>query len=224
MPQACRPTTGLQSTSHQGFEARSMKVTGPGGIGSSSGARAVARAPAAMASASSAPGRGRRRQPGAPRCRRPRRHGRRRPDRPAGRRRAAGAQAPGRAAAPGASSTCWARSSSACWKASSPAGDLDRLRRAVRDERDATEDPGLEAVLDEIELRAAVEMAKLGAVGPCGLTARDSVAWIETAVPFAISPPRVSGCIRGLGVSMKAAAVLADRPALPSFGGRSVHE
>jgi hypothetical protein len=41
------------------------------------------------------------------------------------------------------------------------AGDLDRLRRAIRDERDATEDPGLEAVLDEIELRAAVEMAKL---------------------------------------------------------------
>jgi hypothetical protein len=39
--------------------------------------------------------------------------------------------------------------------------DLDRLRRAIRDERDATEDPGLEAVLDEIELRAAVEMAKL---------------------------------------------------------------
>lgn len=41
------------------------------------------------------------------------------------------------------------------------ASDLDRLRRAVRDERDTTEDPGLEAVLDEIELRAAVEMAKL---------------------------------------------------------------
>ena len=41
------------------------------------------------------------------------------------------------------------------------ASDLDRLRRAIRDERDATEDPGLEAVLDEIELRAAVEMAKL---------------------------------------------------------------
>jgi hypothetical protein len=40
-------------------------------------------------------------------------------------------------------------------------GDLDRLRRAIRDERDATEDPGLEAVLDEIELRAAVEIAKL---------------------------------------------------------------
>lgn len=39
--------------------------------------------------------------------------------------------------------------------------DLDRLRRAVRDERDRTEDPALEAVLDEIELRAAVEMAKL---------------------------------------------------------------
>lgn len=39
--------------------------------------------------------------------------------------------------------------------------ELDRLRRAVRDERDQTEDPALEAVLDEIELRAAVEMAKL---------------------------------------------------------------
>jgi hypothetical protein len=41
------------------------------------------------------------------------------------------------------------------------AGELDRLRRAVRDERDGTEDPALEAVLDEIELRAAVEVAKL---------------------------------------------------------------
>jgi hypothetical protein len=39
--------------------------------------------------------------------------------------------------------------------------ELDRLRRAVRDERDQTEDPALEAVLDEIELRAAVEVAKL---------------------------------------------------------------
>jgi hypothetical protein len=39
--------------------------------------------------------------------------------------------------------------------------DLDRLRRAVRDERERTEDPALEAVLDEIELRAAVEVAKL---------------------------------------------------------------
>jgi hypothetical protein len=39
--------------------------------------------------------------------------------------------------------------------------DLDRLRRAVRDERDNTDDPNLEAVLDDIELRAAVEMAKL---------------------------------------------------------------
>lgn len=41
------------------------------------------------------------------------------------------------------------------------ATSLDRLRRAVRDERSNTEDPDLEAVLDDIELRAAVEMAKL---------------------------------------------------------------
>ncbi|HVI33109.1 flagellar assembly protein FliX [Phenylobacterium sp.] len=39
--------------------------------------------------------------------------------------------------------------------------DLDRLRRAVRDERAQTDDPKLEAVLEEIEVRAAVEMAKL---------------------------------------------------------------
>jgi hypothetical protein len=39
--------------------------------------------------------------------------------------------------------------------------DLDRLRRAVREQRAGTDDPRLEAVLDEIELRAAVEVAKL---------------------------------------------------------------
>jgi hypothetical protein len=39
--------------------------------------------------------------------------------------------------------------------------DLDRLRRAVREERAGTDDPKLEAVLEEIELRAAVEVAKL---------------------------------------------------------------
>ena len=40
-------------------------------------------------------------------------------------------------------------------------GQLDRLRRAVRDERGRTDEPRLEGVLDEIELRAAVEIAKL---------------------------------------------------------------
>jgi hypothetical protein len=39
--------------------------------------------------------------------------------------------------------------------------DLERLRRAVRDARDGTDDAGLEVVLDEIETRAAVELAKL---------------------------------------------------------------
>ncbi|MFC3080311.1 flagellar assembly protein FliX [Phenylobacterium terrae] len=37
---------------------------------------------------------------------------------------------------------------------------LERLRRAVREERDQTDDPALEAVLNEIETRAAVELAK----------------------------------------------------------------
>ncbi|RAK52338.1 flagellar assembly protein FliX [Phenylobacterium deserti] len=39
--------------------------------------------------------------------------------------------------------------------------ELDRLQRAIREERTNTDDPRLEAVLDEIEVRAAVEIAKL---------------------------------------------------------------
>jgi hypothetical protein len=38
--------------------------------------------------------------------------------------------------------------------------DLDRLARAVREERIATGEEGLDEVLNEIETRAAVEMAK----------------------------------------------------------------
>jgi hypothetical protein len=40
-------------------------------------------------------------------------------------------------------------------------GDLERLQRAVREERAATDEPGLEGLLNEIETRAAVELAKL---------------------------------------------------------------
>ena len=39
--------------------------------------------------------------------------------------------------------------------------DLDRLMRAVREERLATDDGALEGILNEIETRAAVELAKL---------------------------------------------------------------
>lgn len=41
------------------------------------------------------------------------------------------------------------------------ADHLERLRRAVREQRDAVDDPALSSLLDEIETRAAVEMAKL---------------------------------------------------------------
>ncbi len=41
--------------------------------------------------------------------------------------------------------------------------DLHRLAAAVREQREATSDPALEAVLDQIEARAAVELAKLEA-------------------------------------------------------------
>jgi hypothetical protein len=39
--------------------------------------------------------------------------------------------------------------------------DLERMRRALREERAATDDPKLEDLLDQIETRALVEMAKL---------------------------------------------------------------
>ena len=42
-----------------------------------------------------------------------------------------------------------------------PPAALERLIAAIREERSGTEDPRLEGVLDEIEPRAAVEMAKL---------------------------------------------------------------
>jgi hypothetical protein len=45
--------------------------------------------------------------------------------------------------------------------AASPA-TLDNLAKTVREQRDATDDPSLEDVLNQIETRAAVELAKLG--------------------------------------------------------------
>jgi hypothetical protein len=41
---------------------------------------------------------------------------------------------------------------------------LDNLARAVREQRESTDDPGLEDVLNQIETRAAVELAKLDPV------------------------------------------------------------
>lgn len=46
---------------------------------------------------------------------------------------------------------------------------LERLTRAVREERAATEDAALEGVLNEIETRAAVELAKLEMARNAGL-------------------------------------------------------
>jgi len=38
---------------------------------------------------------------------------------------------------------------------------LERLTRAVREQRSVTDDPNLEGLLDQVETRAAVELAKL---------------------------------------------------------------
>ena len=46
------------------------------------------------------------------------------------------------------------------------AADLQRLAATVREQRDNTGDPGLQALLDQIETRAAVELAKLEPRGP----------------------------------------------------------
>lgn len=42
-----------------------------------------------------------------------------------------------------------------------PRGDLERIAASVERQRAKTDDPALEAILDEIELRAKVELAKL---------------------------------------------------------------
>lgn len=44
-------------------------------------------------------------------------------------------------------------------------GTLERLTRAIREQRENTDDPKLEGVLNEIETRAAVELAKLQSRG-----------------------------------------------------------
>ncbi len=41
---------------------------------------------------------------------------------------------------------------------------LDNLARAVREQRESTDDPQLNDVLNQIETRAAVELAKLGTI------------------------------------------------------------
>jgi hypothetical protein len=41
---------------------------------------------------------------------------------------------------------------------------LDNLARAVREQRESTDDPRLNDVLNQIETRAAVELAKLGVI------------------------------------------------------------
>ncbi|CAN5274446.1 flagellar assembly regulator FliX [soil metagenome] len=46
-----------------------------------------------------------------------------------------------------------------------PASALDRLSRAVRERRGEVDDPGLQDVLEAIETRAAVELAKREAAG-----------------------------------------------------------
>ena len=49
-----------------------------------------------------------------------------------------------------------------------PRADLERIAASVEQRRTQTDDPALESILDEIELRAKVELAKLEREGPAG--------------------------------------------------------
>lgn len=49
-----------------------------------------------------------------------------------------------------------------------PKAELERIAASVERQRAHTDDPALEAILDEIELRAKVELAKLEREGPAG--------------------------------------------------------
>jgi hypothetical protein len=53
-----------------------------------------------------------------------------------------------------------------------PLSTLTRLESLVAEERAVTDDPGLNAILDEIELRTAVELAKLEVAGVLGSSPR----------------------------------------------------
>ncbi len=50
-----------------------------------------------------------------------------------------------------------------------PRADLERIAASVERRRAQTDDPALESILDEIELRAKVELAKLEREGPAGV-------------------------------------------------------
>jgi len=50
-----------------------------------------------------------------------------------------------------------------------PRADLERIAASVEQKRAQTDDPVLESILDEIELRAKVELAKLEREGPAGV-------------------------------------------------------
>ena len=76
----------------------------------------------------------------------------------------------------------WIRCATACSPAVFPAASWNKLAAAVtRGRHEAFADPKLQDVLDQIELRAHVELAKLGAIGSARRPGRQS---------FALSFPR----------------------------------
>ncbi len=72
--------------------------------------------------------------------------------------------ASGRSPAARARSTCSTISSSGCSSGNLTASTVSRLRDAAANLKSSSGDPGLDAVLSEIELRVEVELAKAGQV------------------------------------------------------------
>ncbi len=58
-------------------------------------------------------------------------------------------------------STCWTACATGCWRGGIPRAILNKLAVAVTRRHDSFADPKLQDVLDQIELRAHVELAKL---------------------------------------------------------------
>ena len=67
-----------------------------------------------------------------------------------------------RCSAAAARSTCWTISRSGCLSGNFDASTVNRLRDAAANLKSSSGDPGLDAVLSEIELRVEVELAKAG--------------------------------------------------------------
>jgi hypothetical protein len=78
-------------------------------------------------------------------------------------------------------------------EAGDPRVALERLRTLSRDTRDNTDDIGLETLLDEVDVRTEVELAKAEMARRTPLSGSDNSPRVEPALQSVISPSRYLG-------------------------------